>query len=129
MRILVLSEKHGDRYFDASTEEALYNSALTILTGRLKEGYWYPIPENTQKKLDYTQEDIAKMPPSMQASAQKALNSYVQGQGYYQNEVQEFKMINDAVKNKDGKTAWKILRLRGDAEYERVSLEQVSEKY
>ena len=129
MRILVCHEKHGHRYFDASTEEALYNSALMILKGRLMENHWYSMPEYSPQKLDYTQTDIAKMPASMQSSAQSKLNSYNQCLATYQNDLDEFKMINDAVKHSDGKMAWKLLRLRSGFEYEGVRLEQVQEKY
>lgn len=42
MRILVLKEKHGDRYFQAgSTPEELEAVAAMIVRERLADGYWY----------------------------------------------------------------------------------------
>jgi len=43
--ILVAEEKHGTWYWPASTDEELSKSALTILTQRYEQGYWYHDPE------------------------------------------------------------------------------------
>jgi len=56
-RILVVDEKHGYRYFDAGTEEALHASALKLVTERVEDGYWYDdeaqqIAERITKKQD-----------------------------------------------------------------------------
>jgi len=40
LKILIVKEKHGDRYFDASTDEALWRASHYILKRRHEEG-WY----------------------------------------------------------------------------------------
>lgn len=48
--VIVCKEKHGDFYYDASTDEAFAESALAILTNRWNEGYWYYDPDETDKE-------------------------------------------------------------------------------
>jgi len=50
-RIIIFKEKHSDRYFDASTEEATLKAFYSILKERLKAGYWYQEPESLEKQL------------------------------------------------------------------------------
>lgn len=40
-RILIVEEKHGTYYYDASTPEALEAAAAHIVASRLEDGYWY----------------------------------------------------------------------------------------
>jgi hypothetical protein len=54
-RILVAHEKHGDRYFDASTDELLDAAAIFLLADRHNDGYWYPKPERGESKDWYNQ--------------------------------------------------------------------------
>lgn len=50
--VLVTKEKHGDFYYDASTDEALAKSALAILTERWNQGYWYYDPDESDKETN-----------------------------------------------------------------------------
>jgi len=52
-RILVVNEKHGDRYFDASTDAALHAAALKLVEERLEQG-WY----GDWRQLDDTLENL-----------------------------------------------------------------------
>jgi hypothetical protein len=53
MKILVAQEKHGNRYFKASTPEELDASCKKILSERLKEkDYWYYNDENFVKRAE-----------------------------------------------------------------------------
>jgi len=53
MKILVAQEKHGNRYFKASTPEELDISCKKILSERLKEkDYWYWNDENFVKRAE-----------------------------------------------------------------------------
>lgn len=45
-QIIIAKEKHGDRFYDASTPEAWAKNALKILTERWNEGYWYEDPDD-----------------------------------------------------------------------------------
>jgi hypothetical protein len=40
-QILVVREKHGNRYLPAATDEELHASALKLVTNRVEDGYWY----------------------------------------------------------------------------------------
>jgi hypothetical protein len=59
VEILITKEKHGEFYYDASTDEALAKSALKILTERWEEG-WYYEPEDVDDP-PYTKEQIEKL--------------------------------------------------------------------
>lgn len=48
--VLVTKEKHGDFYYDASTDEALAKSALAILTDRWNDGFWYIDPDELDQE-------------------------------------------------------------------------------
>lgn len=55
MQILILHEKHGDRYLDVSTDERLISSVWSVLKARLEEG-WYHDPkwlEIVRKYVDH----------------------------------------------------------------------------
>lgn len=55
-RIIIFKEKHGDSYFDASTDEALARACLAVLRQRNKEG-WYYAP--TKPEASYSKEEQA----------------------------------------------------------------------
>lgn len=121
-QILLLKEKHGDRAFDATTVEALHKSALAIVKERLNE-QWYYEPENDSTPPEMTEAAIAALPngPIKQAG----LLAWVR----YKTELQEYKiaqgdwqLVQDAIKNNDGKAAWDIIRSRQDHEYENYRL-------
>lgn len=48
-KILIIHEKRGDRYFDASTPELLNKAAFDVLKERLEAG-WYDFGDQPQKK-------------------------------------------------------------------------------
>lgn len=55
MQILIAKEKHGDRYFDASSNEKLHKACVKLLQERLNEGY-YQVYED--KDLIITPDDV-----------------------------------------------------------------------
>lgn len=125
-RILVIKEKHGDWYMDA-TDDKLYSSALAILTSRYNEGYWYEIREEKPKELDFSEETIINLPLSFQPQAKLELHRYKQKKSAYDRAVKERERIEHAVKHRDGKEAWSILQHRSNNEYEEVTLERLAE--
>lgn len=74
-KILILEEKHGDRYYDASTPEALSRAAVKVLKERAEEGYWYirhyaddtPANSKDAELLAVTDEDLAATPAVIRA--------------------------------------------------------------
>jgi hypothetical protein len=55
-RIIIFKEKHGDSYFDASTDEALTRACLAVLRDRNQYG-WYYEPEKPERS--YSKEERA----------------------------------------------------------------------
>jgi len=50
-QILIFKEKHGDRYFDASTPEMKSAAFLKILRERFTSGYYYEKPKSPERNL------------------------------------------------------------------------------
>lgn len=50
-KVLVLNEKHGDRYFHIESKKHLLDTALKILVERDNEGYWYDKDEEHFKMI------------------------------------------------------------------------------
>lgn len=119
--VLVAHEKHGDSYFHVPDDEALGRVALHILKERLKTGWLYVRPEEP-KPLDFTKEDIAKLPESMREQAQKKWDQYSSEKKYVRNESIWFEDMDQAIREENGKLAWACLTERNDAEYEALEL-------
>lgn len=66
MRILIVKEKHGDYYYDVSTDELLHKVCCKILKSRLDEG-WYGKNElisdtYVKDKLGLSEKEIRALP-------------------------------------------------------------------
>ncbi len=73
--IIVFTEKHSHRYFDASTREKKAQAFARVLRERYAEGYWYhpqytrdEMQLNTERQalMSMTEEQISVLPASMQ---------------------------------------------------------------
>ncbi len=123
-KLLILREKHGDRHFNIPCEAMLHKVALMILEGRLEVGYWYndPSKDPDPKKPDYTDmQEILALKGSVKLSALSALREYEREVLSHREKTRQFRAIQKAVADKDGKTAWELLQER-DYEYEGVEL-------
>ena len=125
--VVVLREKHGNRYFVVDNDEELYALSLSIVRGRLASGYFYHEPGDPPVPPDYTEEDVLKMPRSLQAEARKKVQDYKVKSRYWDDERDSWHDINEACASANGRLAWEILRDR-DGEYEQVSLEPADKK-
>jgi hypothetical protein len=119
--VLVVREKHGDRYFYIQDTTDLHNAALRLVTERLNDG-WYGL-EDGPKELDYTEADLPKMPLSVRANAAIALKRHAAACDTYLRAVGEHGKIVKAVGDRDGAAAWGILESRKYNEYEVLNLE------
>lgn len=156
-QILVLTEKHGDRFFDASTPEKLDWSAAKVLKERAEEGYWYvrhyettyKFTEKEQTFIDMTDTAIAALPKVFKEEAEetkrKALARQRTHNRYHLQEQQWFDGLNlilnatraeiinlttDAVEGLSRTTrplAMFLLEDRNDHEYEAVYLTKLEE--
>lgn len=127
--LMVLHEKHGDRYIHLKGEVDLYKAALAVLKERYRQDWYFNPHEETFERgaPDYTMLDVAKMPKSLQPEATVRLRRYAAWKKRHDQDVQMFADIQKAVRDKDGKLAWRVLTDCDDGEYERVSLERYYE--
>lgn len=57
-QILIHFDKHGDQYYDASTNELKYSNSLKILRRNYSSGYYGP--EDNEKLVDIMNEEDGK---------------------------------------------------------------------
>ena len=127
-RIIVFDEKHGDRYFDASTAAKLQAVALKILTERLKSGYWYfkpePFKEDPEKEIEKLTKDSEQITDSfLRNAAEERIGRLHKGLDAYKRDTRMWEEIQKAVKEKDGNLAYQLLNSRRNYEYEGFDLE------
>jgi hypothetical protein len=80
--ILVLKEKHGDQYYDASTPEALAASCAKILKRKSEEGWYerrWPVSSTSvlsiaeKEFMDLTQEQLDALPGRLRSDIMKTI--------------------------------------------------------
>lgn len=120
--VLILHEKHRNRYFVIPDDKALGEAALHVLKERMDEGYWYSEPEEP-KGVGYGLKDLESLPEVLRAEGKKKLAAYKQEVMIYREQKEWWEEANEALMKRDGKLAWKCLVNRNDYEYERVELE------
>jgi len=126
MQILVVHEKHGDRYFNTNTDEALEAAALEILRERNEMGY-YDVPDELEPP-GMTRQDIDGMGASpIRDNAIRFLDSYDRLHAEWDNARRFYHEVQDALSKDDGAEAWKLLRLAAKSrdEYHGVKLMDV----
>jgi hypothetical protein len=128
LRFLIAKEKHATRYFDASTEEALYAAALKLLKERMsqygcirspgKASAWY-------KSADIlTDEQIAALPnDALKSQADRARCEARRLKQQYEEALVTWGAARAAREENDGAAAWQVLQMREDYEYEGFSFE------
>ena len=127
--VLVLKEKHSDRYFVVDNDEELFAAAVMVLRGRLKAGHFYYDPGEPPPGPDFSQADADKLPASLREAAMSQFRRHEDKLRSYAHDKQEWDDINLACASADGRAAWRILRNRGDHEYESVCIDQACTSY
>lgn len=123
-QILVAREKHGNRYFDASTPELLAKSAFKLLKERWEDEYWYYLDDPPDGKDILSEEQIVALPTEgLQSAESKKRTDYLRELRNWQSDEREYLAIQDCVENNCFNKAWKLLNGRSDYEYESVELE------
>lgn len=125
MRILVLHEKHGDSYYDATTEAALHAAALKIVRQRLKQGYYQAGKPPEDPGL--TRKEALKLPVAVQRSALDVLATYERRMRIHNDIVRIQRWAQDAVEKRDGVLAFQTLEACREGEYENFSLADVDQ--
>jgi hypothetical protein len=108
-RILVLYEKHGSRYYDAGTDEALRAAALAVLRDRLDPLQGYILEPD---------------PVSSEVGDEAHWRRLVRE---YRTEKAAYDKAARAVREGDGRLALEVLRSRDGYEYEGFDLAYLEE--
>ncbi len=131
VKILILKEHHGERYLDISTQAKLDKVALSVVKGRFSgENDYYPMEESDPPEpLDFTEEDISKMPESLKKTAQTTMDQYKRRLQQYEADQKREELVKGCLETNDAKLAWKILNSRKCNEDESFQVVDVDEEY
>jgi hypothetical protein len=127
--VLVLREKHADRYFIVNNDEELFAAAVLVLRGRLKANCYYTDPGPPPAGPDFGPADVDKLPTSLREAAMSQFRRHEERLRSHAHDKQEWDDINLVCATADGRAAWRILQGRGDHEYEGVYVEPVCTAY
>lgn len=132
-RVLVVYEKHGERYFDVRTDELLTVVALKLLRERRADGYYTPGSPPTG--VCRTPEEIAALPLDIQHAVRQTSAALRRQQQQYQDAVDFLALVDTVLgdfelaaacrryKHRTGyPRAFELLAERSDYEYERVEI-------
>lgn len=119
-KIIVDYNRDGEDYYSIPTLKDLYKVALHILEQRFENKYFYRC--NLDKDLDYTYEDIEKMPESFRKDAKNKLDSHIYYNKKYKEANLEYDLIEKAISEKNGSLAWSIIKNRVDNENEKYEI-------
>lgn len=123
---IIVREKHGNREAIAKTEEGFCKYFLDLLSERLKDGYWYCDPnlkENQPELPSIGREEAEKMPPGRpRVAAFEDCDRYNQFLKIHREDLQWWTLVNKALAEKDGWTAYICLAERSCNGYEYESL-------
>lgn len=116
-KIIVDYHRDGEDYYSIPTLKDLYKVALHILEKRFENKYFYRC--TLDEDLDYTYEDIEKMPESFRKEAKNKLDKHNTYNNKYKEANREYDLIEKAISEKNGALAWSIIKNREDDEYEK----------
>lgn len=123
-QILRCDDKHVEMFYVVKSKQDLYDAALEILEGRID----YYIVEYDKPTLseenNMTDEQIAALPVGLQDEAMKLRKRYREEWKWYEEQNKDYTDAKQALKERDGKLAWDVIKRRSDEghEYEMVYL-------
>jgi len=126
-QVLILKEKHGNTCYDVSTEGRLHAVALYIInqrfSGKNMDMYFDNEPP-AKPECSVTQEQAEAMPDTdiIKQAVLDTWKRYKLSLASYENNQWEKELIQQAIIDKDGKLAYRILCQRQDIEYEGVEI-------
>lgn len=152
--VLVLYEKHGDFFYDATTREKFETNCLAILKERFDEGYWYNTPDEQYPKDSKWDTTIFQLIPDFpedgtkeekdaaiatwreanvnvipdadaQALVKQKLSKAIKNYNNRARYKKWYAELERVLEEKDASAAWKILDDRSDHEYERIELQDL----
>ena len=139
-QVLVLHEKHCDRYIDIPTPESLYDAFLSVVKGRFggkNDFYLNEKPTEPRKPSNgLTDEQIAALPPDgvVRLAIDGAMIEYRQAMRLYRQELEEYNTLAECLNpntplDKARKLAKYIMDTRQHSEYEGWDLVALEDSY
>lgn len=119
-KILIDRTEYSDDYYSIPTLKDLYKVALNILEKRFDNNCF--VKCNVPNELDYTYEDVEKLPESFRKDAKNKLDRRIKSIKESKNTNREYEIVEKIIKEKNGELAWSILRNREDNEYEKIEI-------
>jgi len=119
--VLLEKGKHDNNcYYAIPTLSDLYKVSLYLLKIRMDSGYiqkW-----DVREPLDYTEDDVEKMPKSLQKKAKDALESNKRIIASDKENNRNFELAEKAIKEENGRLADRIIDGRIGYEYEEIEI-------
>lgn len=128
-KIIIFKEKHGDRYFDASTPEKLNAACFKILKERFENGEYEWLSEEEPEAINIlTDEQIEALPTErLKNDELRRKKNYEQEYKWRKQEKDMFKEIASCVKSESKQYAYNLLYERKGGEYENFEIETLEE--
>lgn len=120
-QVLVFEEKHGTRYFDASTPRNLGMACLKILSERLNEGY-YTVYGEEPEKPKYLPESVAN-DSYLKKQVEAQWGRFHRAQGQRREALGFVSSVQEVLVSLDYFKAYRLIDERSGYEYERAELE------
>ena len=120
-KILIDTNKDGEDYYSIPTLKDLYKVSLYILNYRFDNGYFVKYEYGPPKELDYTEEDIEKMPESFRKEAKTKLDNNKSHNKNCKKCDDEYSIVEKAINEKDGELAFDIIK-KNHQEYEDIKI-------
>jgi len=123
-RIMTHKSKHYNYNYFVPTYNDIFKASLLILKEAMSSNYISDWGEY-DFTLDFTLEDIEKMPKSLQTGAKTKLKQHNEQLKYYEENKRDFELAKKAIDTKDGRLAYRVVMDRCDYEYEYVEFEDL----
>jgi hypothetical protein len=133
MKIIIRKEKHDTRYYLANTQEQLHAAALLILAERMDPEYQFiaePAPRNVEDGTlaALTDAQVAALPtPTLRTIAIQARASFARDTRIYQRDRRQWEEAQQAIRERNGVLAIKVLQARKDHQYEGFEIGDIVE--
>ena len=126
--LLILKEKHGNRYFYVPTFEHLCKAALKVVLERNEQGYWYDFSEelDEDEKPEISKEDLEKMKDGpIKMVGLKEWEHYESKLDHKPKLIKGKKLLDKVIEDNDLLSALQFLEDRRDYEYEGFEIESL----
>ena len=121
-KLLILKEKHCNRYFHVTNERTLFRIAIEVLRERYEEG-WYQDDPRTPDGPGFVEAAMETLPQSLRAAARQQLDGYKHDYKEWETARNFALRTKRALKDKNGRLAWTLLNERSGHEYEQATLQ------